>query len=105
MCGGRDILNFYNSVKPQRTDDSIIQELINIKEGYINSINYESLDSNVRLNVIISKRDNIIPTANQLNLWNSYSGECNIVELDLPHYLFYKLENWHDISNGGEVYV
>ena len=105
MCGGRDILSFYNSVKPQRADESIIQELINIKDGYINSINYESLDSNVRLNVIISKRDNIIPTANQLNFWNSYSGECNIVELDLPHYPFYKLENWHDIINGGEVYV
>lgn len=71
-----------------RSNEELKQELISIKNIRIeNKLNFDK--------VIVSLKDKIIPSKNQLNYWHN-SG-INPVETDTPHYLFDKYSKWSEL--------
>lgn len=71
-----------------RSNEELKQELISIKNIRIeNKLNFDK--------VIVSLKDKIIPSKNQLNYWHN-SG-INPVETDAPHYLFDKYSKWSEL--------
>lgn len=96
MCGSKTVYNLFKAVEPNRNADDKKEELIAIKESFVQCPPLEWTKA------IISKNDRIFPLENQLRYWGSYnmeqrkkSGtgmcvrECMIVGIDAPHYIYY----------------
>lgn len=77
--------------QPQRQITEQKEELINLKE-YV-SHNDFSTYSNFFNKIIVSEKDRIIPTQNQLNFWNGK----NIVTINAGHFPFYNFKSWKEI--------
>ncbi len=100
----REQIERYLSNPQQRGLEDIYNELEAIKEQFIfnNAIFWNK--------VIISKRDLIIPTKNQLRFWSEYemcldkenrltfnANDFTIQHTDAPHFPFYNWTSWSEI--------
>ncbi|MBI9018290.1 MAG: malonyl-ACP O-methyltransferase BioC [Phycisphaerae bacterium] len=94
MCKTKDNFNFFNANKPGRNISDQKQELENLQDRILNN-NFN--DSNLFDLAIIAKQDRIMPTANQLNFWQTKSVKT--IELDKPHYCFAKIKFWQQLAN------
>lgn len=71
-----------------RKDEELKQELISIKN--IKPKNTLKFDK-----VIVSLKDKIIPSKNQLNYWQN--SDIALIELEAPHYIFDKYSKWSEL--------
>lgn len=79
-----NILNTYKT----RNDEELKQELISIRD--LKPEKYLNFNK-----VIISTKDRIIPTKNQLNYW--INKEAEIIKVEFPHYIFDKYTKWSEL--------
>jgi Uncharacterized protein conserved in bacteria len=95
MCGGKNGLEYYLERCSKRNALEIKEELIKIKELFLqeNSTNHNSVKWDYS---IISLKDNIFPTNNQLTFWERYK-RAKIIKIDSYHYPFKLLNNWEKI--------
>ncbi len=81
-------LNEKKDVIINQTTKELQDELISIKNiKFDNSLKFDK--------AIVSKKDIIVPTKNQLNFWKNEKAE--IIEIDAPHYVFNSFKSWQDI--------
>lgn len=96
MCGSKTVYNLFKAVEPGRTAEDKKEELIALKESFVQCHTLEWTKA------VISKNDRIFPPENQLRYWNGHAleqrkkngaeksvKECKIVGIDAPHYIFY----------------
>ncbi len=83
--------DFAQFIPPQRSLENQKQELAALlkiaTEPQNNKFNYDI--------VLISAKDKIMPTKNQVNYWKNY------ISLEAGHYPFYNFSSWSEIVNVG----
>ncbi len=93
MCRDRNSLNTFLLNRPQRTLDSLKEELLFL----YNECNNILLTSkkNVFSSALISKKDMIFQSENQTRAW--MSAGVKAVEKNSSHFCFYEADCWEDV--------
>lgn len=80
-------------ISPNREVESQTQELAYIKKVFQGSnFGYSNFDV-----AMVSDKDKIIPTKNQVSYWGKKSVE--VIKLNSGHYPFFKFESWDELIN------
>ncbi len=89
MCKPADVLRKYLDYRPSRTIEDQHKELEFI---YYQNF-YEKIENTFYTHVIISDKDLIVPTANQLRFWE----DSNTKMIKTSHFPFYSFRSWDDL--------
>lgn len=92
MCEKPLIQAKFLKYQPARTGDSIISELEDLRDLTKKSSKAD-FTSTIFNEVLISGRDRVIPTKNQLKFWNEFPEVKKVILENTPHFPFYS----HDI--------
>jgi len=95
MCRSRMILNHFLEHRPIRTVKSQKKELQTIYR----TIGCTEEEKSIYTDVIISKKDLIIPSANQMNFWHT----TDVYLIPGFHFPFYKWNSWDELVLSTEV--
>jgi biotin synthesis protein BioG len=95
MCRSRQILGAFLENRPLRTVNSQKEELQTI----FRTIGCIREEESIYTDVIISKKDLIIPTANQLHFWHT----ANVSLIPGFHFPFYQWKSWDQLVMSTEV--
>ncbi len=88
MCKPAEILQKFLKNKPKRT---IADQLNELKAIYNNSL-LEDEKNSIFDTVLISDKDRIVPTTNQLRYWQNFT----ITKIQGCHFPFYDFNNWDE---------
>lgn len=92
MCGGRDAHTRFLSLQPQRSLSAQEQELASL----IEYVDCSTADSSIYKNILISKKDRVVPTGNQMAFWQQeHTGKIHSVEGG--HYPFSGFQSWQEL--------
>ncbi len=91
MCHDRNILATFLAHQPQRTITSQRRELAALQDLTA----CQPADSAIYSKVIVTSRDLVMPTANQLAYWQGH----DILSLAGSHFPFYRWDSWEGMLN------
>ncbi len=86
MCRSREVVKKFIQNKPGRTIESQIEELKVISK-YMGCTDE---DKSIFTDIVISKKDLVIPTSNQIRFWKNNTTSL----IDGYHFPFYQWESW-----------
>lgn len=95
MCRSRQILGDFLENRPVRDVKSQKEELQTIYR----TIGCIKRDRSIYTDVIVSKKDLIIPTVNQINFWHT----TNVSFVPGYHFPFYQWKSWDELVKSTEV--
>jgi biotin synthesis protein BioG len=92
MCGSSNVYTKFMENKPQRNIDDIHNELSTLMEN----METAEIKSSIFTDIIISRKDMIIPTKNQEQFWsNAEAGKIH--RLESSHFPFYLWKSWDEL--------
>ena len=94
MCRRKSILDTFLLRQPQRSVQDQIDELAVLK----NSVNCLPARDSIYRDILISTRDLVVPTKNQVSFWQA-KEDCKIILLDEAHYPFTTFDNWEQLMD------
>jgi pimeloyl-[acyl-carrier protein] methyl ester esterase len=92
MCRSSSVFDTFITNRPQRALNDIKKELAAIMED----MERANADSSIYTDIIISEKDMIVPTKNQVRFWNrAQAGK--VQRLESSHFPFYLWKSWDDL--------
>jgi pimeloyl-[acyl-carrier protein] methyl ester esterase len=95
MCRERGTLETFLAHQPERGIDNQRLEL----QRLLQATGCLCAEDSIYTDIVIAKRDFILPTANQQRFWQ----DQNVHILDGSHFLFYGWESWDDILHDSRI--
>lgn len=94
MCRSKSTLDTFLLRQPQRSVADQLYELAVLK----NSVNCLTANDSIYREILISMKDLVVPTKNQLSFWQTRK-DCKIILLKEAHYPFNRFDNWEQIMD------
>lgn len=92
MCRSSSVIRIFMNNRPQRSIDNIKNELAMIMED----MEMTHVESSIYTDIMLSEKDMIVPTKNQVCFWNVAKAE-KVKRLNSGHFPFYLWKSWDDL--------